>query len=132
MAHQILITDNGTSFISEDFKQFAVEWFFVHKTVSPRFPKGNACDDRAVGIVKEVYIKCKDDFLLGLLVHHTTPLLYKRSKLSLAELFFSNRLTPNLPIIHNSNPELVAEHQPIDEPSRTREINFELGDGVWV
>ena len=41
----------------------------------------------AVGIVKEVYTKCKDDFLFGLLVHHTTPLLYIRSKLSPAELF---------------------------------------------
>ena len=28
---EILITDNGRSFISEDFKQFATEWSFVHK-----------------------------------------------------------------------------------------------------
>ena len=55
-----------------------------------------------------------------------------RSKLSLTELFFSCSLGSNLPIIHNSNPELVAEHQPIDEPSGTREVNFEPGDGVWV
>ena len=38
----VLITDNGRSFISEDFKQFAIEWFFVHKTSSPHNPKGNA------------------------------------------------------------------------------------------
>ena len=55
-----------------------------------------------------------------------------RSKLSPAELFFRHRLASNLPIIHNSNPELVAEHQPIDEPSRTREVNFESGDSVRV
>ena len=30
------------SFISEDFKQFAMEWSFVHKTFSPHYPKGNA------------------------------------------------------------------------------------------
>ena len=35
---EILITDNGRSFISEDFKQFAMEWSFVHKTSS--VPKG--------------------------------------------------------------------------------------------
>ena len=39
---EILITDNGISFISKDFKQFAMEWSLVHKTSSPRYPKGNA------------------------------------------------------------------------------------------
>ena len=54
-----------------------------------------------------------------------------KSKLSLAELFFGHRLASNLPIIHNSNPELVAE-QPLDNSSRTRKVNFEPGDNVWV
>ena len=86
-----------------------MEWSFVHKTSSPHYPRGNAHAEQAVGVIKEVYTKCKDDFLLGLLVHRTTPLLYMRSKPSLAELFFGHRLSSNLPIIHNSNPELVAE-----------------------
>ena len=55
-----------------------------------------------------------------------------RSKLNLAELFFGCRLASNLPIIHNSNPELVPGQQPSDKPSRTREVNFEPGDNVWV
>ena len=129
---EILITDNGRSFISKDFKQFTMEWSFVHKTPSPHYPKGNAHAERAAGFVKEVYTKCKNDFLLGLLVHGTTPLLYMKSKLSLAELFFGHRLASNLPVIHNCNPELVAEQQPLDDPSRTREVNFEPGDNVWV
>ena len=106
---EVLIPDNGRSFISEDFKQFAMEWSFIHKTFSPRYPKGNAHAEQAAGIIKKVYTKCKDDFLLGLLVHCTTPLLYMKSKLSPAELFFGCRLASNLPVIHNSNPELVAE-----------------------
>ena len=65
-------------------------------------------------------------------MHRTTPLLYMKSKLSLAELFFGRRLASNMPITHNSNPELVAEQQPLDKPSRTREVNFEPGDNVWV
>ena len=113
------------------FKQFAMEWSFVHKTSSPLYPKGNAPAERAVGIVKEIYTKCGDNFLLGLLVHRTTPLLYMKSKLSPAELFFGRRLASNLPVIHNSNPELVAE-QPSDDSSRTRNVNFEPGDNVWV
>ena len=96
---EIPITDNGRSFISEDLKQFAMEWSFLHKMSSHHYPKGNAHADQAVGIVKEVYTECKENFLLVLLVHHTTLLLYMKSKLSLAELFFSCRLASNLPVI---------------------------------
>ena len=39
---EILITDNGWSFISQDFKQFVMEWSFVHKMSSLCYPKGNA------------------------------------------------------------------------------------------
>ena len=60
---EILITDNGKSFISEDFKQFAMEWSFVNETSSPHYSKGNAHAERAVGIIKEVYTKCGDDFV---------------------------------------------------------------------
>ena len=106
---EVLITDNGRSFVSEDFRQFAMEWSFVYKTSSHHYPKGNAHAEQAVSIIKEVCTKCGDDFLLGLLVHRTTPLLYMKSKLSPAELFFGCKLASNLPVIHNSNPELVAE-----------------------
>ena len=41
-SQEILITDNGQSFISGDFKQFAMEWSFIHKMSSPHYPKGKA------------------------------------------------------------------------------------------
>ena len=59
-----------------------MEWSFVHKPSSPCYPKGNAHAEQTVGIVKAIYTKCGDDFLLGLLVHRTTPLLHMKSKLS--------------------------------------------------
>ena len=43
-------------------------------------------------------------------------------------MFFGRKLASNLPIIHQSDPELVADL----EPSRTRDINFQEGDGIWV
>ena len=52
-----------------------MEWSFVHETSSPCYSKGNAHAEQAVGVMKEVYTKCGDKFLLGLLVHRTTPLL---------------------------------------------------------
>ena len=68
--------DNGRQNCSEEFEDFSLEWSFVHKTLSPYYPKGNLYAERAVGVVKDKYSKCKDDFLLGLLVHRSTPLLY--------------------------------------------------------
>ena len=82
----ILIADNGRQYCSEEFKEFSLKWSFLHKTSSPYYPKGNSYAERAVGVVKEIYSKCKDDFLLGLLVHRSTPLLYPNAK-STAELF---------------------------------------------
>ena len=64
----ILISDNGRQYCSEEFKEFSLQWSFVHKTASPYYPKGNAHAERAVSVVKEVYTKCGDYFLLGLLV----------------------------------------------------------------
>ena len=69
---EILIADNSRSFISEDFKQFAMEWS-VHKMSSPQYPKGDAHAEQAVGVVKEIYNKCGDKFLLGFICtpHYT-------------------------------------------------------------
>ena len=50
----ILIMDNGMQYCSEEFKQFSLEWSFVHKTSSPYYPKGNSYAERAVGVVKEI------------------------------------------------------------------------------
>ena len=104
----------------------------MHKTSSPHYPKGNAHAEQAVGVIKEIYTKCGDNFLLGLLVHRTMPLLYMMSKLSPAELFFGRRVASNLHVIHNSNPELVAKRQPLDDSSRTRNENFEPNDNVCM
>ena len=95
----ILIMDNGRQYCSEEFKDFSLEWSFVHKTSSPYYPKGNFYAEQAVGVVKEVYSKFKDDFLLGLLVHQSTPLLYSNNAKSPAELFLGHKIATNIPYI---------------------------------
>ena len=71
---------------------------FVHKTSSPYYPKGNSYVEKAVGVVKDIYSKCKDDFPLGLLVHRSTPLLYPNPKSSV-ELFLGRKIATNIPYI---------------------------------
>ena len=94
----ILITDNGRKYCSEESKEFGLEWSFVHKTSSSYYLKGNSYAERAVGVVKEIYSKCKDNFLLGLSVHRSTPLLYNNAK-SPAELFIGHKIATNIPYI---------------------------------
>ena len=45
----ILITDNGRQYCSEEFKEFSLEWSFVHKTSSPYYPKGNSYTEKCNG-----------------------------------------------------------------------------------
>ena len=95
----ILIMDNGRQYCSEEFKQFSLEWSFVHKTLSLYYPKGKSYAERAVSVVKEVYSKCKDNFLLGLLVHQSTPLLYAGNAKLPAEMFLGQKIATNIPYI---------------------------------
>ena len=52
-----------------------------------------------MGVVKEIYSKCKDDCLLGLLVHQSTPLLYSNNTKLPAEMFLGQKIATNIPHI---------------------------------
>ena len=66
---------------------------------SPYYPKGNSYAEWAVSVIKEVYTKYKDDFLLGLLVHCSTPLLYSGNAKLPAEMFLGQKIATNIPYI---------------------------------
>ena len=126
----ILITDNGRQYCSEEFKQFSLERSFVHKTSSPYYPKDNSYAERAVGVVKEVYSKCKDDFLLGLLVHHSTPLLYPNAK-SPAELFLGHKIATNIPYVPFGTAALMHRPKHVDDHDHGNIYRFEQNDGDY-
>ena len=98
---------------------------FVQKTSSSYYPKGNSYAERAVGVVKEIYSKCKDDFLLGLLVHWSTPLLYPNVK-SPAELFLGCKIATNIPYIPFGTAALM---QHLRSDDHDQEHRFEPNDG---
>ena len=110
----ILITDNGRQYCSKEFKEFSLEWSFVHKTSSPYYLKGHSYAEGAVGVVKEIYSKCKDDFLSGLLVHRSTPLLYPNAK-SPAELFLGHKIATNIPYIPFETAALMHRLKNLDD-----------------
>ena len=50
-----LVTDNATCFMSKEFSEFAKDWNFILVTSSPKYTKGNAHAEKAVGMVKQIY-----------------------------------------------------------------------------
>ena len=125
-----MITDNAACFTSEEFTEFAENWNFIHITSSPRYPKGNAHADKAVGMVKQIYTRC-DDPLFGMPVLKTVPLLDVKELPD--KLFFGCPLNTNLPkpgVIHKSYKERYINQDPSGEVPSTR--NFQENDPVWV
>ena len=128
----ILITDNGRQYCSEEFKQFSLNWSFVHKTSSPYYPKGNLYAECTIGVVKEVYTKCKDDFLLGLLVHHSTPLLYSGNAKLLAELFLGQKIATNIPYIPFGTAVLMQCPDRTDDHDHKHRFDPQDGDCCYA
>ena len=125
-----LVTDNATCFVSEEFAEFAKNWNFTHITSSPRYPKGNAHAEKAVGMVKQIYTRCADP-LFGMLVLKTVPLLDVKE--SPDKLFFGRILNTNLPkveTVHKLYEDRYINQDDSGDLPSTR--NFVENDPVWV
>ena len=68
-----IISDNARYFTSEEFEDFTMRWSIHHITSSPHFPHGNAHAEKAVHVVKQIYMKA-DDVKLALLLLKMMPI----------------------------------------------------------
>ena len=102
-----LVMDNALCFTSEEFSDFAKSWNFNHITSSPRYPKGNAHTEQAVGMVKQIYNHCEDP-LFGMLILKTVPL--PDVKESPDKIFFGRSLHTNLPKPSKVHPEYESQY----------------------
>ena len=122
-----IISDNAQYFTSEEFQKFTMDWSIQHITSSPRYPQGNGMAEKAVGIVKDLYIKC-NHVKLGLLLMKTTPVTGECHKFQApANVFFGCTLKANLPIYWSSSTCTVdtknsAENHQSDPPSKFGEL----------
>ena len=91
----IVISDNGPQYSSQEFKGFAKAYNFEHITSSPYYSQGNREAERAVKTVKSL-LKDSSDPNLALLSYRSTPLSWCGH--SPAELLMGRQIHSALPI----------------------------------
>lgn len=144
---EIVVSDN-MPFGSHEYKQFAKEWNFTIQTTSPNYPKSNGQAEKAVGIVKNMFKKCKSDniidFELFKLNYNNSPVA--GLEYSPAQILMSRGLRSKIPykvenlkpkviyknahnlLIHNKNK--MSEHY--NKASIKTNIQYKKNDKVWV
>lgn len=96
---ETVISDNGPQFSSREFKAFAKEWNFMHKTSSPHHAQSNGMAERGVQTVKLLLKKAKTegkDPYLSMLNLRSTP--FEDIGKSPAQLLMGRRVRTKLPM----------------------------------
>ena len=60
-------TDQGTQFVSQEFKQFALQYKFQVQHSSPRYPQSNGFIEAMVKVVKGIMAKAEGSVLIHIL-----------------------------------------------------------------
>lgn len=90
---EIVMSDNGPQYSSQEYAEFARTYQFKHITSSPHYPQSNGEAERAVGTVKSLLKKNMDPYL-ALLSYCSTPL---QNGYSPSELLMGRILRSTLP-----------------------------------
>lgn len=113
----MVISDNGPQYVSEDFKRFSRQWEFKHKTSSPAYPQSNGMAESAVKTAKRLLKKAKADGkdpYIAMLDHRNTP--SQGIKASPAQRLFSRRTRTLMPMHDNLlQPKIIHTRQGLIE-----------------
>ena len=76
----VIVSDGGPQYTSEEFKDFMKQWQIEHRVSSPRNPQSNSMAERCVQTMKASLIKTMEegeDVDLALLTHKVTSLSHR-------------------------------------------------------
>ena len=120
---EIVATDNGPQFSSQEFKLFAREYNFHHQTSSPHFPQSNGQVERGVKTVKKLLKDAKDPHL-SLLAYRSTPLPW--CKLSPAELLMGRNIRSNIPQVQETQWPYLTEFRHTNDLFKSQQkVNYD-------
>lgn len=134
-----IVSDNGPSFTSHEFKLFCAANGIKHTTTSPYHPASNGLAEKAVGTFKSSIIKMGNKFSLRERVnrfvtkYRVTP--HVTTGLAPCELLCGRKLKTHLDLLHPTVQHSVFQHQRSqkfnhDKTAREREIRVD--DNVYV
>lgn len=108
---EIVMSDNGPQYSSQEYAEFARTYQFKHITSSPHYPQSNGEAERAVGTVKSLLKKNMDPYL-ALLSYCSTPLQngYSPSELLMGHILRSTLPTTRMHLNSSDEDEGVANH----------------------
>ena len=136
---ELIFSDNGTSFTSEEFGTFCKRDGIRHKTSAPFHPTSNGLTERAVQVVKAGLRKNKrgsmDLRLAQILFKYRLP-PHSTTGVTPAELLIGRKPRTHLDLLHPDLSKRVEEKQSSQkqrhDSRRTREREFKLGDSVYA
>ena len=133
---ELLVSDNGTCFISTEFNVFLSKNGIRHVTSAPYHASSNGLAERGVQTFKRMMKKCPEGTLTAkvarvLFSYRVTP--HTTTGLSPAELLLGRKLRCTLDSIHpdlNNRVQKKQERQIKDHDKKAKERCFKTGDSV--
>ena len=122
-----LQTDNGTQYVSEQFREFTNDWDIKHVTSSPRYPQSNGLAERAVRSAKELLEKCyrdNSDIYLAILHARNVP---KDGLPSAAQRLVSRRTRTTLPTTRDMLKPTVQTnvHKSLEKKRKQNKVHYD-------
>ena len=116
----ILVTDNGPSYVSQEFETFLRDCSIKHITSSPMYPQSNGFAESMVKVMKNLITKsfeANEDPNWALLAYRATPL--SASLPSPAQMLHGRPLRTNLP-----SPRPTAQNDDITDAQHNRQQSY--------
>lgn len=135
---EVLVTDNGPCFVSEEFETFLSKNGIKHVTSAPFHPATNGLAERAVQIVKKGLKKEKGGTMASriakvLMAYRTTP--QSTTGVSPSELLQGRRIHTRLDLLKPSVTERVEKRQlqqTLSHDRSSRRMYFSKGETVYA
>ena len=121
----VVVTDNGGQFDSDEFRRFAQDWEFNHVTTSPYHSQSNGKVKSAVKIAKKVIKKakrCGQDVWKAILDWRNTPT--ENMKSSPAQRLMSRRTHTLLPTVNQLLMPKVVDNVPDKLAQRRQKAKY--------